>query len=81
MLRRREFIQRAAVATALLGISEARAEEAFARGPDALPPLKLLDTDPERYWAELRRQWLLPPIGSTLTVAPSAAHPCRYSAP
>jgi selenocysteine lyase/cysteine desulfurase len=59
MLGRREFIQRAAVATALLGIPRARAEEAFARGPDALPPLKLLDTDPERYWAELRRQWLL----------------------
>jgi selenocysteine lyase/cysteine desulfurase len=59
MLGRREFIQRAAVATALLGIPEARAQEAFARGPDALPPPKLLDTDPERYWAELRRQWLL----------------------
>jgi selenocysteine lyase/cysteine desulfurase len=59
MLGRREFIQRAAVATALLGIPRARAEEAFARGPEALPPRKLLDTDPERYWAELRRQWLL----------------------
>ena len=59
MLGRREFIQRAAVATALLGIPKARAEEAFARRPDALPPRKLLDTDPERYWAELRRQWLL----------------------
>jgi hypothetical protein len=35
MLGRREFIQRAAVATALLGIPKARAEEAFARGPDA----------------------------------------------
>src|SRR5215469_5294994 len=59
MLGRREFIQRAAVATALLGIPKAQAEEVFARGPDALPPRKLLDTDPERYWAELRRQWLL----------------------
>jgi selenocysteine lyase/cysteine desulfurase len=59
MFHRREFIQRAALASALLGIPRARAEEAFARGPDALPPLKLLDTDPERYWAELRRQWLL----------------------
>ncbi len=59
MLGRREFIQRAAVATALLGIPRARAEEAFTRGPDALPPRKLLDADPERYWSELRRQWLL----------------------
>src|SRR5262249_48178864 len=59
MLDRRDFIQRAAVASALLGIPKARAEEAFGRGPDALPPLKLLDTDPARYWAELRRQWLL----------------------
>jgi selenocysteine lyase/cysteine desulfurase len=59
MLGRREFIQRTAVATALFGIPKTRAEEAFARGPDALPPRKLLDTDPERYWAELRRQWLL----------------------
>ena len=25
----------------------------------ALPPAKLFDTDPDRYWAELRRQWLL----------------------
>jgi selenocysteine lyase/cysteine desulfurase len=59
MLGRREFIQRAAVATALLGIPRARAEEAFAREPEALPPRKLLETDRERYWAELRRQWLL----------------------
>ncbi|HMF16476.1 MAG TPA: hypothetical protein VKE98_04680, partial [Gemmataceae bacterium] len=59
MLGRREFIQHAAVATALFGIPRARAEEVFARGPDALPPLRLLGTDPERYWAELRRQWLL----------------------
>jgi hypothetical protein len=61
MLGRREFIQRAAVAAALLGIPKARAEEAFVPGPDALPPLKLANTDPERYWAELRRQWLLAP--------------------
>jgi len=59
MLSRREFIQRAAVATALLGIPKAQAEEAFVRDPNALPPQNLLDTDPERYWAELRRQWLL----------------------
>jgi selenocysteine lyase/cysteine desulfurase len=59
MFGRREFIERVAVATALLGIPQARAQEAFGRGPEALPPRKLLDTDPERYWAELRRQWPL----------------------
>ena len=37
MLGRREFIQRTAVATALFGIPKTQAEDAFARGPDALP--------------------------------------------
>jgi hypothetical protein len=48
MFGRREFIQRAAVATALLGIPRATAEKAFAQEPNALRPRKLLDTDPER---------------------------------
>jgi selenocysteine lyase/cysteine desulfurase len=59
MLGRRDFIQRAAVATALFGIPKAQAQEAFGRGPDVLPPLKLMETDPDRYWSELRRQWIL----------------------
>jgi selenocysteine lyase/cysteine desulfurase len=56
---RREFMQRSALAAALLGLSPARAREAF--GPDAprLPPRDLHASDPDRYWAELRRQWLL----------------------
>jgi selenocysteine lyase/cysteine desulfurase len=56
---RREFLQRSAVAAALFGLPRARADEAF--GPDAprMPPRGLYDTDPDRYWAELRRQWLL----------------------
>lgn len=56
---RREFLQRSAVAAALFGIPLGRAEAAF--GPDAprLPAATLYSADPERYWAELRRQWLL----------------------
>src|SRR6516164_8512489 len=56
---RREFLQRSAVAAAMLGIPLARAEAAF--GPEAprLPAAGLFASDPERYWAELRRQWLL----------------------
>ncbi|MGH9728542.1 MAG: aminotransferase class V-fold PLP-dependent enzyme [Candidatus Acidiferrales bacterium] len=62
MLRRREFIQRAAVAAALLGVPITRAEQAFAQTTVENPPLPssdLFSTDPARYWAELRRQWLL----------------------
>jgi isopenicillin-N epimerase len=58
MLRRREFIQRAAVAAALFGLPIARAEQLFAQEAP-LPPRDLYSTDPDHYWAELRRQWLL----------------------
>src|SRR5437870_3316659 len=59
MLHRRDFLQRGAVAAALFGLPLERA--AAALGPDgpALPPAELYTTDPDRYWAELRRQWLL----------------------
>lgn len=59
MLRRREFMQRAAIGAALLGIPLARAEQFLAQEAPPLPPRELYATDPERYWAELRRQWLL----------------------
>ena len=59
MLRRREFLRRAAVAAALLGLPLARAEQFLAQDAPALPPRDLFATDPDRYWAELRRQWLL----------------------
>lgn len=62
MLRRREFIQRAAVAAAILGVPLARADRVFAQAVDENPPLPspdLFTTDPARYWAQLRRQWLL----------------------
>src|SRR6516164_11716726 len=61
MLDRREFFQRSAVAAAVFGLPLARAEAAFGQEAPPLPARELLDTDPERYWAALRRQWLLAP--------------------
>jgi selenocysteine lyase/cysteine desulfurase len=59
MPNRRDFLQRAAVGAALFGLPRARAERAFAEESPQLPARKLLASDPDRYWAELRRQWLL----------------------
>ncbi|HKW87526.1 MAG TPA: aminotransferase class V-fold PLP-dependent enzyme [Candidatus Acidoferrales bacterium] len=62
MLRRREFMQRAAVAATLVGVPVARAERFLAQVDSQnppLPPTDLYTTDPARYWAEMRRQWLL----------------------
>jgi len=58
-LRRREFFQRSAVAAAVLGLPLAQAEKLFAQEAPPLPPRGLFATDPDRYWALLRRQWLL----------------------
>lgn len=61
MLRRREFIQRAAIAATLLGIPLSRAEaltQITVENPP-MPPSDLYTSDPARYWAEMRRQWLL----------------------
>lgn len=61
MLRRREFIQRAAVLATLLGVPLPRAEaldEIVVDNPP-MPPSDLCASDPARYWAEMRRQWLL----------------------
>jgi isopenicillin-N epimerase len=57
-LHRREFIQRAAIGAAILGVPIARAEQMFSQ-ETPLPAAGLLSSDPDRYWAELRRQWLL----------------------
>jgi isopenicillin-N epimerase len=61
MLDRRDFCRQSAVAAALFGLPLARAEEAFAGEPPALPPNHLYSADPEQYWAQLRRQWVLAP--------------------
>ena len=61
MQSRRDLFRRAAVGAAFFGLSPARADRAFANELPRLPPPALLDSDPERYWAELRRQWLLAP--------------------
>ena len=59
MFDRREFLQRSAVGAALFGLPLARAEAAFGEEAPPLPASQLHNKDPERYWAELRRQWLL----------------------
>src|SRR5436305_5793482 len=56
---RREFFRRAAVGAALFGVPPARAERAFAAEAPPVPSPELFAADPDRYWAELRRQWLL----------------------
>jgi len=61
MARRREFLQYAGLLGATAGASVARAAEAFEAGDPAMPPKAWLEGDAERYWAELRRQWLLAP--------------------
>src|SRR5262249_10975225 len=59
MLNRRKFLQRSAVAAAAFGIALSGAEQAFGQEAPGLPADKLFGSDPERYWAELRRQWVL----------------------
>src|SRR5262249_2487128 len=61
MQTRPELLRRAAGRGACFGVPAAPAEQAFAQDAPRLPPAGLLDTDPGRYWAELRRQWLLAP--------------------
>jgi isopenicillin-N epimerase len=56
---RREFLQRAAAGAAAFGLPLALAERALGKEAPALPPARLFSADPDRYWAELRRQWLL----------------------
>lgn len=61
MKRRRQFLQTAVFAAAAAGTSVARAAEVLNAGDPPMPARALLDKDVERYWAELRRQWLLAP--------------------
>lgn len=59
MLKRRYFLQHAAVAAAAFGMPLKFAEQVFAQDAAPLPSRDLYTSDPERYWAEMRRQWLL----------------------
>jgi isopenicillin-N epimerase len=59
MPNRREFFRRAAVGAAMFGLPLERAERVFGEDAPRLPRAALLGSDPDRYWAELRRQWLL----------------------
>jgi selenocysteine lyase/cysteine desulfurase len=58
---RREVFRRAALGAAFFGLAPDRAERAFTEECPRLPATTLHDTDAERYWAELRRQWLIAP--------------------
>jgi selenocysteine lyase/cysteine desulfurase len=61
MITRRGFLRRAALGSAVLHVPLARAEAILRDEPPPLPPVELLKADPARYWADLRRQWLLAP--------------------
>jgi isopenicillin-N epimerase len=58
-MQRRQFLHQAAAVAAIFGLPLVRAEQMLAQSGPPLPPQDLFATDPERYWAELRRQWLL----------------------
>ncbi len=60
-MQRRDFLRSAAIAAAAFGIPVARAEQAFSMDAPSLPSDNLFLSDPEKYWTELRRQWLLAP--------------------
>jgi selenocysteine lyase/cysteine desulfurase len=59
MLNRRDLLRRSAVGAALFGLPSSLSQRVFGQEPRALPANQLLQSDPDRYWAELRRQWLL----------------------
>jgi isopenicillin-N epimerase len=59
MLHRREFLGRAGMAAALLGMPLRQAERIISADQPPMPAPSLLQSDPDRYWSELRRQWLL----------------------
>jgi isopenicillin-N epimerase len=60
-MERRHFLRSAAIAAAAFGVPMARAEQAFSMDAPQLPSDNLFASDPEKYWTELRRQWLLAP--------------------
>src|SRR5579872_5326851 len=63
MLDRRRFLFSSAAVAALAGVpfTEAEAQAAAQVGDNPpLPPSSLYDRDQEAYWAELRKQFLIP---------------------
>ena len=60
MLERREFLQRAAAAAALIGLPLPQIEKNFCQEPPPLPAADLFEKNEEAYWAQLRPQWVLP---------------------
>jgi selenocysteine lyase/cysteine desulfurase len=58
-MQRRDFLRSAALAAAAFGVPIARAEQAFSMEAPQMPSEGLFASDPEKYWTELRRQWLL----------------------
>ena len=61
MFPRRDFIRHAAVAATILGVPFQQAEQILCTQSAPLPPRELLSSNPSRYWAGLRAQWLLAP--------------------
>jgi isopenicillin-N epimerase len=61
MITRRDFVQSAALSAAYLGLPLHTAEQVMADVPPPVPRRELLGQDPDSYWSQLRRQWLLTP--------------------
>jgi len=59
MLNRRSFLTSIAAAVGALPLSP-RSPELLYQAPVPLPDRSLYDADPEKYWAELRKQFLIP---------------------
>src|SRR5262245_41006697 len=68
-------MSRATLASALFGLPVARTARAFAIEAPALPRAELFAQAPERYWADLRRQWLLAPERINLNCGSVGATP------
>jgi isopenicillin-N epimerase len=60
-MKRRELIHRTVAAAALLGVDGSLLGRLLQRDVPPLPSPQLFDSDPEWYWAELRRQFVLDP--------------------
>lgn len=60
-MQRRNFLRSAAIAAVAFGIPVARAEQAFSMDAPSSPSENLFASNPEKYWTELRRQWVLAP--------------------